>query len=304
MGLIEVSADLPANVNHFVQVDHSEQSEQKIPSVKFTQASSEITTDWRKRIIIQLNAWEVTLDKKMPNIFIQLKLDEMATYVRTRFAPLQKFKPWLDTQQENGSWVSNMALFLVKLPLRVAHRILDMLYKMISTALYALVHPIKALNHLVKQLIELSYILTENETWSVIGAGLLGTSLGNTLMTGTPLATIGGVIGSVMLMGGLTHEAFHAILESKKGEEFQAVNECFVSKGRLLVESALTGFCLGLLMGKIQHILTNHQPTTTPQPWIDSGKPICIRPNGTITYPHNFLSDQEWDMLNAYYGGD
>lgn len=206
-----------------------------------------------ERTIAKLDSYDLFLDQKIPNFPIQNKIDRLGQKIKEKFAPLTKFNKWLDSNG-HGSWYRQLAIFLVKLPLRVVRNILKLLYDIVKTAIYAAVHPLKALNHLAKQMVNLIYELTKPETLTKIGAGVMGASLGQLAVTGNPFSAIGLGVGAALAIGGLSLGALQAALEAEEGQRSEAALHNLWSQVKGMPEAALTGFCLGLLIGAISKV--------------------------------------------------
>ncbi|MBS0655324.1 MAG: hypothetical protein JSR46_06085, partial [Verrucomicrobia bacterium] len=168
-----------------------------------------------------------------------------------------------------------LATFLVKLPARAVRNIVKVLYDIVKTCIYAAVHPLKALNQLAKLLVNLAYELTKPETWTKIGAGMIGASCGQALITGSPLSAIGVGIGAAMVIGGLSVGALQAALEAEEGSRGEAALQNLDQQIQEIPETMLTGFLLGLLMGGIRRFaepvatavtveVPQHQPVFPP----------------------------------------
>ena len=143
-------------------------------------------------------------------------------------------------------------LFLVKLPLRAARNILALLVDIVKAAVYTVAHPVKATLKLAKMILNLLKALTKPETWSEMGAGMIGVSLGQ-LALGNPLVPIGFIIGAAMLFAGLSAGALVAAIEHYGEDEcLGEVGKQIFEQLRKLPEAMLTGFLFGLMFGAIQ----------------------------------------------------
>ncbi|MBS0655329.1 MAG: hypothetical protein JSR46_06110 [Verrucomicrobia bacterium] len=214
--------------------------------------------EWHDRAISQLDAWEYALDEKIPNFPIQDKIDSFGRKLKEEFAPLTAFNTWLDSNGD-GAFFEQLATFLVKLPARVVRNIVEVLYNIVHTAIYAAVHPLKALNQLAKLLVTLVYELTKPETWTMIGAGMVGAGAGQLAVTGNPLSAIGIGIGGALLIGGLSVGALQAALEAEEGKRGEAALKNLELQAKEIPEAMLTGFCMGLLIGAISKAVPSKQ---------------------------------------------
>lgn len=210
--------------------------------------------NWHQRAITQIDTWENSLTYLKPGGIIgwtQYSLDDLGHYIENLFAPFQTFNEWLDSQG-HGDWYVQFATFLATLPVKAVRNIIRLVYNIIKEALCAPVHPVKALHKIAKLLVTLAFELTKPETWSKIGAGLISTSLGQTLVTGNPLSVIGLIIGAAMILGGLTVGTLQEAIKAEEGMRQKPVLQYLLTQGKELSEAALTGFITGLIVGAIQ----------------------------------------------------
>ena len=114
------------------------------------------------------------------------------------------------------------------------------------------VHPLGSVSQLARLVVRLLVALTQPETWSKIGAGCLGASFGQTLVTGNPLSLLGIGIGTACLLGGVSIGALRAALLADEGNRAPAAWENCKEQLTELPETALTGFFTGMLIGNVQ----------------------------------------------------
>jgi hypothetical protein len=206
---------------------------------------------WHERAIAQLKTYQHRLDELIPNNIVQDHIDALGRTIKETFAPLAEFNRMLDSAV-SGPWYKQLALFLVKLPIRSARNIVNLLYVVVKSALYAAVHPLKAVLKLAKFLVLLVNELSKPETWAKIGVGMISAGLAQSLVTGNAISLIGIAIGLAMAIGGITASCLKAALEAEEGERAEAIKDKLLATAQELAESALTGFCLGLIMGAIE----------------------------------------------------
>ena len=172
---------------------------------------------------------------------------QLGNYIQKKFAPLTKYNDWLNTS-EAEAWYKQLALFLVKLPMQSVRNIIRLLYTIIKEASCSVVHPRKAIAKTANALVNLPYELSKPETWSKIGAGLIGATLGQGLITGNPFSIIGLGVGAAMMIGGLTMGALRAALEAEKSCALRAAGLNVWCQAQALPESFITSFFTGLLL--------------------------------------------------------
>lgn len=219
---------------------------------------------WNERAVKYLDDVENKIEAYLPNSIYQTKLDHVGNYIESKFACLDGFNKWLDSNGQ-GEWYYKLAIFLCKLPMRAVRNIVRTLYSIIKMALYAVVHPIKACTKFAKLLVKLVHALTKPQTWSKVGAGVFGASLGAAAGSGCPLSGIGVGIGFAMMLGGLTVNAVKAALEAKTGTKFDAAKKTLFADVQELPEAAMTGFVTGAILGGIQKAVFNK----TVRNWAD-----------------------------------
>ncbi len=213
---------------------------------------------WRDHAIQQLHAWDHTLDTIMPNFPIQDRIDQLIEELEQKFAPLVTFNHWLNSNG-HGDWYEQLAQFLAKLPLRSARNIIQQLYLIIKGVVYGVVHPLKALNKLAQLLVLLPFDLTKPEIWSQMGAGMIGSSLGDAVIMGGFLSLVGLGVGGAMLLAGVSIGTLKASLQAKEGEWDQAAAQYLLQQSAQLSENLVTGFYMGLIMGGIRKAIQEHE---------------------------------------------
>lgn len=209
------------------------------------------TLRWDQKLIKKIEKFEVLLEAKIPNHFIQIKIDHLANWIQSKFETLKKFNIWLDS---NGvsDWYKKLAIFLVKLPCRAVRNIINGLYQIIASALNGVAHPLKALTSAAKLLVKFTESLAHEETYTRIGAGIIGGSLGQSA-TGNFFSVIGFAIGGSLMLGGLGVSAlklacYKHCKDAKK--ENNTLNNVYDQLEKL-PETMLTGFIIGLTIGGV-----------------------------------------------------
>lgn len=236
--------------------------EAKLVSTKFIPSANvqEVNPSWHERIVIRLDNIEKRLDCLIPNRPVQNSFDKMCREIKEEFASkdFDEFNRWIDSNGD-GAWYCRLATFLAKLPLRVARNMLGLIGSLIKTLIkwsaYAMMHPMKAPIELAKKLVDLIHALTQPATWSRIGAGTLGASLGQAFAVGNPLSAITMAIAIAMIIGGVTIETLKAALEAHPDSRKEKIVNHLLNEGHSLPEMMLTGLTTGLLIGGIQKLV-------------------------------------------------
>lgn len=225
--------------------------------------------------IEKLTSFDETLDHALPNwIFqsvmdkagqnIQQKIDQVGQYIRAQLRIHVSFNEWLN-QNDKETWYEQLDIYLCKLPLKTIYNIVSLLSRIIKSACYAVVHPLKAFNHLAQFLISIAYSFTQPETWCLLGAGLISSSAGQSLMSGNPLFLLGIAIGSTLTVSGLALSAVKAAIEAEEGSKLESAKNAAKALLKQLPETMLVSFCIGLLIGKIQQISLKRFKNSMPE---------------------------------------
>jgi hypothetical protein len=196
----------------------------------------------------QLN---IKLEEKMPNNLLQRELDKFGEKIENLLSKAQPFVRWIE-HNDYQNWYTQLALFLIKLPIRSIKNILTMTYGLIKSVVYSFAHPLKALNHGAQFLIRFIMMLSKPEFYTKMGAGILGATLGNAAVfgaLGVP-GLVGVGIGGALLFGGIVSGAIKTAIqaEDKKSE----LKLYFWELLKVVPESFLTGFIMGAIIGAIQ----------------------------------------------------
>ncbi|OJU81765.1 MAG: hypothetical protein BGO10_07720 [Chlamydia sp. 32-24] len=210
----------------------------------------------KNKMITFIDSQSKYLDHRIPNNLFQRKVDHFFSLIEKIFKPLGD---WID-KNEGGHWFKQLAIFLAKLPLKVGKNLLTILYKIVHTAFYAPIHPLQAITKMEKLIVELVFRLIEPETWSSIGAGMIGFSAGQ-FVVGNPISVIGFLIGGVCLLSGLSFGTLLSALKAEKNKVKEGVLNHLKQHAKTCVESMLTSFVLGLIIGAIQKAIYKEQTT-------------------------------------------
>lgn len=268
-------------INHIKtnQLVNTVNDRSQTPIIPFPQREREYCSlGWHEKAIHHIDLAEHELDEKLPNFAFQNWLDDRGKEIKRFFSPLKEFNTWLDSNG-HGAWFEQLGIFLAKLPLRAVRNIIRLLYAVVKTAIYAAGHPVKAAMKLARLLIHLLVALTKPETWSKMGSGIAGGSVGQFAVTGNPFALIGIAVGGAMTLGGLTAGAIKAAVDTRSMDR---VKEQLIKQAKELPEALLTGFLMGLILGAIQKATTAEAPK--PQEALSAEKVPPTRPMAQYQY--------------------
>lgn len=218
----------------------------------------------KDRLIAKLDDCESRLIKFMPNNKCQENFDKVWEKIQAEKEDscLNRFNQWL-ADNGHGQWYKQVATYLAKLPLRAAYNVLSLLFNLIKTALsippQLIMHPLRAPIKLAKLLVNLVHALMQPETWAKIGAGMIGSTLGQAALASNPIGLMAIGIGGALVLGGLTIGTLKTAIVAEKGMGFRDV-KCYLKEQLLkMPENALTGFCMVMLLEGIQQIIRGVQ---------------------------------------------
>lgn len=272
-----------------------------------------------------------TLDN-LPRNRLQTSLDR---FYSTRFAPIaeskgiQSFNTWIDSNGA-GSRIQKLSTYFLKLPLRAARNVLQTLYNIIKIALYTLVHPWDAMQKALQGIAQFVRSLSNPEVIAQMGAGTLGASLGQLIVTGaSPHALLGLGTGAALLIGGLSFSYFKTAQSAEKGRRLEKIKAEWMKPVKQLPETLLTGLLTGLLVAGIQRafqrsvwdkvtnetkarayiqneFLHKHHLTNPTEIQLDATGTITLTYKSTDVYrlltanPKIAPMDYKWNVFNGY----
>ena len=271
MSLFSVQSAPNCFSNIFPQI----QIQDLLPKINFQDIISKVqmagTAVWnfRDHAISELDAWDHRLDQLMPNFPIQTRIDQLLQELEQTFAPLTSFNNWLNSNG-HGEWYHQLAESLAKLPFRSARNIIQQLYLLIKGIVYGAVHPLKALNNAAKFLVMLPYEFAKPETWSKMGIGMIGSSLGDAAIMGGFTSLVGVGVGGAMLVGGLSVGTLRRVLEAEEHARWQAASTSLCQQVEQLTETFLTSFFMGLIIAAVRKAI---QSQAQKQPHAEKQQP-------------------------------
>ena len=227
--------------------------------------SNPIVRPLHERITGQITQMQTELDRMMPNFWIQDCADVCLRIIEEAFKcpSLQPFNDWINSTG-NGDWYQQLAIFVAKLPLKVARNIINTITTLIKgtlqAAIYTAAHPLKAPLELAKFLVNLANELSKPEVWTKIGISMMGSNIGYALTTGNPISSLLLAIGGSMTLAGISMGALKAAIYGEEGHKLEAVTTNIVTQMKNIAEEMATGLCLGLLIGGVQQAIRSiHQ---------------------------------------------
>lgn len=248
-------------VNHhsFFEPQEKEKFKKELSSLSLHEVSPPKVPKkpWSERCITVLRSWDAKIEAVVPAFWFQRKIDELGEYIQQTFAPLSDFSKWIDRGGQ-GSWEVQLATFVCKLPMRSARNVIRLAYNVVKLLLYIAVHPIKGTNHLAQMIIVLIDEFTLPETWTKMGAAMMGAGLGQGLIVSLPMSHLALWGAGALILGGLVLGMLKAALHAQKGEKFESLNVNGWEQIKALPEAFLTGFFTGLVVGGVEKGIDSH----------------------------------------------
>lgn len=230
-------------------------------------------SQWRDRAITAIDNSRIRMDHLIPSNRMQKMLD---SFYEEKVAPLlnstdaAEFREWLYSNG-HGQWYQRLGVALAKTPHRLGYNIMCHVYSILKALIYTAVHPIRSVHDAAAYFVNFLHSLTLPETWTKIGAGMVGVSLGYSLV-GFPVSALGVGLGITLMATGIAYEAIRTAAKAQKGQKWQSVIDMLVDKHIQHVPLALTtGLFSGVYLGAAQKLMSI--PTQAEvQQYVDSFK--------------------------------
>ncbi len=236
--------------------------------IRLENKSTACIDSWHKETIEILNKKGLELDEAGPSNKLQELLD---TFYTTRIEPILKhknalkFNAWLDSNGE-VEWYKKLGAALAKTPLLAARAILNQVFSVLKALIFPLVHPKKALVEAGFLFVNFLHSLSKPETYSKVGAGVLGTAIGFSLVVVQPPVFTTVAIGLALMGVSMAFEAVRSYANADAGQESKDVRNILFKKHVKQIPAAFaTGLLSGLAAGAFQKILFAVLPRLNPQ---------------------------------------
>ena len=272
----------------FPQPTFTPQSSDSLESAAVTKGASEAIygsatmSRSAERIIQTAEEMGALLDASAKDVdwVFQTKMDAGAAWIQTKMNELrakirnssigQKFEAWFcKPGVVSPKWYVALGRYLSRLPFHIAKNILLALCSTVVLILYTIVHPMKSLTALYKNIGVLMGALQKAETWTSIGAGIMGMAVGQMLIPANPLSIIGLILGGLCMAGGMgttlicTIARLRAEHQEKPGPwNWKAVAAEIGRSMKPHIKAIPEAFLTGLILGVIRGVFLSH-PTPT-----------------------------------------
>lgn len=212
-----------------------------------------------------LESGKTFLDRLLPNNRLQLALDDFGKKIEELLQPASAFNDWLKSSG-HGQWHQKLCIWLLKAPLRLVAKVIQIVYGTIKCIAYSAVHPLKALIEFAKVFVEFIYSLTESITYTKMGAGTIGASLAQAALSGGfgVHAYIGLAIGGGLLVIGMLWGTIEAAITAEKGQILRTVANEFWQHSKAIPISLIVGFLFALVIGAVSIGLQTPTPQGPP----------------------------------------
>lgn len=226
-------------------------------------------------LIQKLTDVDQTLDHVLPNwIFqsvmdqagenIQNKINDLSQYLRAQLGISAPFNEWLNNHDAD-TWYKELAIYVGKLPLKGIYQVVSLLRHIIEISCYSIVHPLKAFGSFAQYLIDFIYSFTQAETWCILGASMASSSVGQSLISGNPLFSLGIAIGGALFLAGLSAHALQAATQAKEDSRLESAEKAVKQLLARLPAAVVRSMFMGFLIGKIQRLAFNSFQTINRQ---------------------------------------
>lgn len=203
---------------------------------------------------------EAFVDRTVPNIvtfaFFLFISQDTVSEIGKGFDLLKDFIGKIDNlidDKVQGGWLRQLTYSVGKLPFKIARNVIRLAIQIMHTLAYTAIHPLNALAKLARLLVNLVDELSKFENWSLIGAGMIGSSFGHTLVSGDLLSVISLGIGTGLMISGLTLGSIQSAIYAE--DRMRAVASSLQEQLEAIPMAILTGFVMGALMGGIQRTI-------------------------------------------------
>lgn len=256
-----------------------------------------------EHIFTKLHAWETSLDDFLPNFPFQNAFDELCLFINNSFS-VPYFNQWLD-DNGHGDWHHKLATCLAKIPLRTARNIVRSLSHIVKLAVavpaYAIVHPLKFPVKVLQYIASFINALTQPETWTRIGAGMVGSSLGHAALTSNPLSMIAIGIGAALSISGISLGTLKTALLAPKGSRAFATAEYVQDQAQQAAVDFLSGFGTVAVLEGVQAVMRGFQKCGR---WLRHQHNISVsQSNMSREQANNFLARHNLPREEKFYPG-
>ncbi|HEV8053149.1 MAG TPA: hypothetical protein VGP47_11705 [Parachlamydiaceae bacterium] len=171
-------------------------------------------------------------------------------FYRTKILPCiesaSHFNDWID-QNGHNDWYLQLAEILMKAPLRSVKAVLMQVYYLLKAIIFITTHPIKAMHEAPALLVQYMHTLSQFETYSKMGAGMMGSAL---MRLQFPCVAI----GAALVVTAISLDIIHGSILSETGRTWENIKVILLEKHLKYLPEA---FCTGLLFGKIANVAQN-----------------------------------------------
>lgn len=222
----------------------------RVPPLRPETPNFKFRDDWYSRAKVTVKEFDDRLERALPNFFWQTRLDNFGRMIDDKLDGLRRINRLIDLPSSASDGpVKFFLLTIIRLPLKIARNLIVMVFDLLETIVKFAVHPAKQTLKLAEFFIDLLKAFTNPYTLTQLGLGILGSSMGQSIVSGNPISLIGVAVGSLLAAVGAgwllfsSRDHLSGIVQS---EEMMKTLEAF-----------LTGFVIGMIAGGIQNAIKN-----------------------------------------------
>jgi len=231
----------------------------KIEAISAAQMDSlDCRPQWHQRALRTLGALGKKLEEACPNFAWQQSLDNVCG---------EKYRQIFQNSVIHGlnEWLKNdpsesAVVVAEKLIPRSLRNLAVLLFGMSKLLARACEHPLKTTVECLQFLVVLAHALTLPETYTGLGAGFIGASAGQAILSPGPQVILGLIIGGSLVLFGLIFGAVKSGASAEEGHRLDAIYHQLAHQIREMPEAAMTGFFVGLILGAVEQVIDPENP--------------------------------------------
>lgn len=208
----------------------------------------------------------------------------------------EEFRSWVN-EREGTQLKDHLEVFLVKIPLKSALNLLDMMKAVVLMAGEIASDPAKGSEKLFNLLQEFLMELITPETWPSLSMGLIGAHFAEVAILGAPLSIYALIVVAAIGIAGIGLDLLITDFEAKTESLAQVISEKLKGYAYRLPEAFFTGFFFSSLFGAFRRAYYGvpQRPDFFIQRNLTCGpRPTCI------DFPLELIMQPEHRVLNGF----
>lgn len=213
---------------------------------------------WHQRALGTIESLGKRWDDVCPDFTWQSKLDDVCCKIHKLIVDSSLVR-YIDEQLKVDSHEPTL-VFVEKLIPRALRNLLVLLYNILKLLARTCAHPVKTGIEFLQFLILFAHALTLPKTYTGLGAGFIGASAGQAIVTPGPQVLAGLLIGGTLILLGFIFGAIQAAATAEEGYRLEAILQELEHQIQEIPEAAMTGFFMGLILGGVEQIIDPENP--------------------------------------------